>query len=152
MEDGMTVSEDCELCATAGGELVWEDGRCRIVKVGGAEGQAFAGFCRVIWRGHVREMSDLAAADQAHLMHIVLTLEAVLRRLYQPDKINLASLGNLTPHVHWHVIPRWQDDSHFPAPIWATAQRQGSAVRPAITLQTLQAACDQALRTLDSQP
>jgi diadenosine tetraphosphate (Ap4A) HIT family hydrolase len=41
----------------------------------------------------------------------------------RPDKINLASLGNVVPHLHWHVIPRWRDDSHFPAPIWATAKR-----------------------------
>jgi diadenosine tetraphosphate (Ap4A) HIT family hydrolase len=41
----------------------------------------------------------------------------------QPDKINLACLGNVVPHLHWHVIPRWRDDSHFPAPIWAAAKR-----------------------------
>jgi diadenosine tetraphosphate (Ap4A) HIT family hydrolase len=41
----------------------------------------------------------------------------------QPDKINLASLGNMVPHLHWHVVPRWRDDSHFPAPIWAAAKR-----------------------------
>jgi len=39
------------------------------------------------------------------------------------DKMNLASLGNQTPHVHWHVVPRFRDDRHFPGPIWAAAQR-----------------------------
>jgi diadenosine tetraphosphate (Ap4A) HIT family hydrolase len=41
-----------------------------------------------------------------------------------PDKINLASLGNVVPHLHWHVIPRFADDPHFPNPVWGV--RQGS--------------------------
>jgi diadenosine tetraphosphate (Ap4A) HIT family hydrolase len=44
----------------------------------------------------------------------------------QPDKMNLASLGNQTPHVHWHVIPRFRDDRHFPTPVWAVPQRAAS--------------------------
>jgi diadenosine tetraphosphate (Ap4A) HIT family hydrolase len=53
----------------------------------------------------------------------VFAVEMVLRRLMSPDKINLACLGNLTPHLHWHVIPRYADDPHFPLPIWAPPQR-----------------------------
>jgi diadenosine tetraphosphate (Ap4A) HIT family hydrolase len=45
-----------------------------------------------------------------------------------PDKINLASLGNVVPHLHWHVIPRFADDAHFPSPVWAQAQRPSSQV------------------------
>ena len=45
----------------------------------------------------------------------------------QPHKINLASLGNMTPHLHWHVIPRFDDDAQFPAPVWAPAQRVTAA-------------------------
>ena len=37
--------------------------------------------------------------------------------------INLASFGNRTPHVHWHVIPRYHDDAHFPDPVWGIARR-----------------------------
>lgn len=111
----------CELCETTGGELLWQDESCRVVRVSGDEGRSFPGFCRVIWRAHVREMSELTPAERSHLMSVVHATECAVRRLARPDKINLASLGNLTPHVHWHVIPRWQDDSHFPAPIWAAA-------------------------------
>ena len=113
----------CELCQTPGGEVLWKDGLCRVVRVGGDEGGAFPGFCRVVWNAHVAEMTSLAAADRRHLMNVVFATEAALRSLVLPDKINLASLGNLVPHVHWHVIPRWHDDSHFPAPIWAAARR-----------------------------
>jgi len=43
-----------------------------------------------------------------------------------PHKVNLASLGNVVPHVHWHVIPRFLDDRHYPDPVW-TAPRRDSA-------------------------
>lgn len=113
----------CELCESPGGEVLWQDGRCRVIRVAGAEAQAFPGFCRVIWKEHVREMSDLAPADRRHLLDVVGAVEAAVRAVVAPAKINLASLGNVVPHLHWHVIPRWTDDSHFPAPIWAAAAR-----------------------------
>jgi diadenosine tetraphosphate (Ap4A) HIT family hydrolase len=47
-----------------------------------------------------------------------------VRNIMLPEKINLACLGNMTPHLHWHVIPRYLDDAHFPSPVWAQAQRQ----------------------------
>lgn len=117
------MDEACELCVRQGGDLLWEDDRCRVVRVGGAEGAAFPGFCRVIWRTHVAEMTMLSTADASHLFAVVLAVERVLRAELRPDKINLASLGNVVPHLHWHVIPRWSDDSHFPRPIWAEPTR-----------------------------
>jgi len=118
-------TDDCELCHAAGGELLWADDRCRVVRIGGEEGARFPGFCRVIWQAHVVEMGDLDADDARHLLDVVMAVERTIRQQMSPDKINLASLGNLTPHLHWHVIPRWHDDSHFPLPIWAAPQRTG---------------------------
>lgn len=115
---------DCELCGGTGGELLWQDARCRVVQVTEA---GYPGFCRVIWRAHVKEMTDLSEDDRNHMMHVVFAVEAVLREQLDPLKINLASLGNLVPHLHWHVIPRHADDPHFPQPIWAGAQRPARA-------------------------
>jgi diadenosine tetraphosphate (Ap4A) HIT family hydrolase len=124
----------CELCDTPGGDILWQDESCRVVAVGGAEGAAFPGFCRVIWRAHVREMSDLAPDERRHLLNVVDAAERAVRAVVAPDKINLASLGNIVPHLHWHVIPRWIDDSHFPAPVWAAPARAvPSRPRPATT-------------------
>ena len=120
----------CELCESPGGEILWQDGRCRVIRVGGGEGAAFPGFCRVVWNAHVAEMSELAAAERSHLLAVVDAVERVVRAAVRPDKINLASLGNVVPHLHWHVIPRWRDDSHFPAPIWAAAARPAPARIP----------------------
>jgi diadenosine tetraphosphate (Ap4A) HIT family hydrolase len=84
----------------------------------------YPGFCRVIWNEHVREMSDLSAADRMLLNDVVWHVETAVREVMAPDKINVASLGNVVPHLHWHVIPRYVDDTHFPNPVWAAAVRE----------------------------
>ncbi len=110
----------CELCQQTGGELLWRDSTCRVVLIKDAD---YAGFCRVIWNAHVREMTDLADAERQHCMRVVLAVEQALRNVLKPYKINLASLGNMTPHLHWHVIPRYAHDAHFPYPVWGERQR-----------------------------
>jgi diadenosine tetraphosphate (Ap4A) HIT family hydrolase len=122
--EGVEVLPVCELCNQVGGTLLWQDETCRVVLVEDAD---YPGFCRVIWKLHVKEMTDLSAVERGHLMAIVFVVEAVVREVMRPDKINLASLGNLTPHLHWHVIPRYQHDKHFPQPIWGAAQREGES-------------------------
>lgn len=114
----------CELCESDGGDVLWRDPNCRVVYV---DEPGYPGFCRVIWNAHVKEMTDLSGETRAHLMHIVFEVEAVLREVLQPEKLNLASLGNVTPHLHWHVIPRFSDDPHFPNPVW------GPRLRPPAT-------------------
>lgn len=123
----------CELCATLGGELLWRDDVCRIVLVADAD---YPGFCRVILDRHVKEMTDLDAEVRQRLMSAVFAAELAVRRVMQPDKINLASFGNMTPHLHWHVIPRFADDKHFPNSIWGEALRVGGThAVPAIAEQ-----------------
>jgi diadenosine tetraphosphate (Ap4A) HIT family hydrolase len=117
----------CELCEQVGGALLWQDETCRVVLVADAD---YPGLCRVIWKQHVKEMTDLSAAEREHFMATVFAVEAAVRKVMHPDKINLASLGNMTPHLHWHVIPRYTHDKHFPQPIWGTAQRAGTSALP----------------------
>jgi len=88
-----------------------------------ADDANYPGFARVIWKDHVREVSDLPEADRLLLNDAVYKLELAVRDVMQPLKVNVASLGNVVPHLHWHVIPRYADDAHFPAPVWAQAQR-----------------------------
>ena len=113
----------CELCEAEGGRLLLSNELLRVVLVDDPD---FPGFARVIWNDHVREMSDLAAADQQRLMQTVFAVERAQRAVLAPEKVNLASLGNVVPHLHWHVIPRFVNDSHFPQPIWGTRQREQS--------------------------
>ena len=93
----------------------------------------------MILYAHVKEMTDLPADDRQRLMAVVFAVEAAVREVVQPDKINLASLGNVVPHLHWHVIPRWSDDTNFPDAIWASARRPAASRRlPADFRQQLQ--------------
>lgn len=113
----------CELCTTDGGDVLYRDAALRIVAVTGADGENYRGFCRVIWNAHVKEMTDLNAAQRFIFMDAVFKLESVLRKQLNPEKMNIASLGNMTPHLHWHVIPRFIGDATYPKPIWATPDR-----------------------------
>lgn len=103
--------------------LLWQDDFCRVVLVDDAH---YPGFCRVILNRHVKEMSNLDEVSRQRLMQVVFETEAAVREVMSPDKINLASLGNVVPHLHWHVIPRFSDDKHFPNPIWGAANREGA--------------------------
>lgn len=113
---------DCPLCNHSADNIIWHDESCRIIAVDDPD---YPGFCRVIWNAHVAEMTDLPQADRRHLLDVVMATEEALRTTMRPTKINLASLGNMVPHLHWHVIPRFADDRHFPEPIWGTSQRAG---------------------------
>lgn len=113
---------DCPLCQPRGETVLWRDALCRIVHV---EDRDYPGFLRVIWQAHVKEMTDLDIRSRKYLMSVVFAAEAALRELLAPDKINLASLGNQVPHLHWHVIARFADDAHFPDPVWAAPRRAG---------------------------
>ncbi len=116
---------DCELCAAKIEDVLVNTPKFRVILVDDAN---YPGFCRVIWNAHVKEMTDLAIADRSALMQAVCKVEQAIRDVMQPHKINLASLGNMVPHLHWHVIPRYQDDAHFPNPVWAATDRVSSEV------------------------
>jgi diadenosine tetraphosphate (Ap4A) HIT family hydrolase len=110
----------CELCNLQIAP-VWRNERFAVIMVDDA---SYPGFVRVIWHEHVREMSDLPDVDRLALNDAVHRVELAVRAILQPLKINLASLGNVVPHLHWHIIPRFADDAHFPAPVWAAAVRE----------------------------
>ena len=118
-----TAAPACALC-TAGEETVlWRDEAARVVLV---PEPAWPGYCRVILARHAAELSDLGPAECARLLRVVVATERAVRAALRPDKINLASLGNQVPHLHWHVIPRWRDDPCFPDAIWAAPRRPGA--------------------------
>lgn len=116
----------CPLCADDSGKLVFRNDHLRVIQ---AEEPGFPAFYRVVWNAHVAEFSDLSADERTVCMNAVVAVEQALRTVLQPTKINLATLGNMVPHLHWHVVARFDWDSHFPAPLWAAAQRPVDAAR-----------------------
>ena len=116
---------NCVLCKEAlkpeEGQLVWRGDDCRVILVNDPE---LPGFCRVIWNHHVAEMTDLTHSEREHLMALVFAVEEAVRHVMSPDKVNIAALGNMVPHIHWHVIPRYKDDAFFPGSAWSAKTQQ----------------------------
>ncbi len=110
----------CELCQAGAGEMIWRDADWRLVRV---DDVAFPGFYRLISNHHVAEFSQLSPDARQRCVALLAWVETLVIRHLRPTKMNLASLGNVVPHLHWHVVARFDWDSHYPSPIWAAAQR-----------------------------
>lgn len=139
----------CVLCTQATGVPLWHDEAWRVIR---AEDPDFPAYYRVIARHHVAEFSALLAPERARCMDLVCRIERVLIEQLQPTKINLAALGNMVPHLHWHVIARFGWDSHFPQAVWGTRQREvagGALARLPLSLHDLDACVVDALRSRD---
>lgn len=138
----------CELCRTDGGLVVARSAQLRVVRPDDAD---FPATYRVVWNGHVAEWTDLPTEQRGLCMRAVAKVETVLREALVPTKINLASLGNVVPHLHWHVIARFDWDSHYPQPVWGTAQRlvePSATQRLALGLEALDARIASAIATM----
>ncbi|AZY47850.1 HIT family protein [Bordetella avium] len=118
---------NCPLCQTDGGELIWQGAHLRVID---AQDPDYPGFTRIIWTAHLPEMTSLSTRGRDLLMRAVYAVEQAQHDILQPDKINLAALGNMVPHLHWHIIPRWREDRHFPGAVWA-APRFATGQEPA---------------------
>jgi diadenosine tetraphosphate (Ap4A) HIT family hydrolase len=122
----------CELCEQEGGIPVFRNEALRVIRAQDADHPA---FYRVIWNAHVAEWTDLPPPDRSRIMQAVAKVEGVLRESLKPTKVNLASLGNVVPHLHWHVIARfdWEevDDatSRLALPLPQLDERVASALR-----------------------
>ena len=107
---------DCPLCIRTARSELWSNTLLRVID---ADEPEFPGLTRVIWHDHVREMTDLTESQRHYVMSTVWVVESVMRQHLAPIKVNLAQFGNMVPHLHWHVIPRWASDPRFPDAIWA---------------------------------
>ena len=119
--------ENCTLCKSdikpEVGQLIWRGDDCRVVLVNDPD---LPGFCRVIWNRHVAEMTDLTFGEREHMMTLVFAVEEAIRHVMHPDKVNVAALGNMVPHLHWHVIPRYKDDAFYPGSAWSKRVQETS--------------------------
>lgn len=85
----------CPICTADNEDILLQTPNLRVIAVHN-EASAPA-FCRVIWNDHIAEMTDLSAAERAEIMEMVYKVEAAMRQVFRPAKINLASLGNVVP-------------------------------------------------------
>jgi diadenosine tetraphosphate (Ap4A) HIT family hydrolase len=135
----------CPLCEQAGGRVVLQTPRWRLVH---ASEPGFPAFYRLVWQEHVKEFSQLPAADRAACLEVLVAVEQAMLRHLQPDKVNLATLGNAVPHLHWHVVARFAWDTHFPGAVWAAPQRAADERKAAEVAGRLPALEDEVLASL----
>ncbi|NOL49301.1 HIT family protein [Pelistega europaea] len=110
----------CPLCNTPGGQVLYENNFIRVIN---ANDPHYPAFTRVVLQRHIAEMTDLDIQERQRLMDYVYLVEKTQRDILHPDKINLAAFGTMVPHLHWHIIPRFKWDLHFPASVWSAKQR-----------------------------
>lgn len=106
---------ECFFCLNSGGQVLYNCDAYRIILVDDSD---YPGYLRVVLNRHLKELTDLSFDENINLYQAVIKCEQILRQTLNPEKINIASFGNVTPHIHWHVIPRFSDDKHFPNPTW----------------------------------
>lgn len=81
--------------------------------------QFFPGYCFVFAKNHVTELFHLDAATRSGIIEEVNRVAAALYAAFTPTKINYELLGNMVPHMHWHIVPRFTADPLWPRPIWS---------------------------------
>ena len=86
--------------------------------------QFFPGYTLLFTKQHVTELFHLDRAIRTELMEEVSRVAQALSGVFRPDKINYELLGNMVPHIHWHLVPRFSTESLWPRPIWAEAHTE----------------------------
>ncbi|MEC8140272.1 MAG: HIT domain-containing protein, partial [Pseudomonadota bacterium] len=66
----------------------------------------------------VKEIIDLSEELQITLLQESGKLSKLLQQVFNPDKLNVAALGNMVPQLHVHHIARFTTDAAWPTPIW----------------------------------
>ena len=77
-----------------------------------------------------KEMSEVPGELKFEIYYLLDIVEKEMLAYYNPTKINIASFGNYMPHVHWHVMARFEEDSYYPEPMWGTKQREATLSLP----------------------
>ena len=81
--------------------------------------QFFPGYTLLFSKTHVTELFHLDRRVRGELMEEVSRTAKALFNIFRPDKINYELLGNMVPHMHWHLVPRFASEKVWPRPIWA---------------------------------
>lgn len=82
-------------------------------------------WLKIFTKRKIAEMSEAAPEEKAAIWKALEAIEKIMIELYGPKKINIAQFGNYLPHLHWHIMARFETDSYFPEPMWGVRQREG---------------------------
>lgn len=111
------ITANCPLCVAKDEFIIYSNDIFRVILV---DDRLYPGYIRLILNSHKKEMTDIEPEKASAIFRALLIIERNIRDIFNPDKINLACFGNMVPHLHWHIIPRYTNDTHFPNPIWGS--------------------------------
>jgi len=83
-------------------------------------------WLKIFTKESYREMSEVPLKIKMEIYELLDIIEKEMLSYYNPTKINIASFGNYLPHVHWHIMARFKEDSYFPEPMWGKKQRKSN--------------------------
>ena len=90
-----------------------------------------------------KEMSEVPGVIKFEIYDLLDIIEKEMLSYYNPKKVNIASFGNYMPHVHWHIMARFEEDSFFPEPMWGTKQRESD-----LSLPEFEVFCERVIKTI----
>jgi diadenosine tetraphosphate (Ap4A) HIT family hydrolase len=99
----------CPLCNPIDEDIIFQNALFRVILV-----DDIPGYVRVITQKHVKELSELSINEAITITKALIAIEEKIIELLKPDKINIASLGNMVAHLHFHIIPRYKNDPWWP--------------------------------------
>ena len=141
------MSPVCKACQKAWPSPDYHLGDCGLTRAYLFEDQFFHGWTILVLKQHATELFHLSASERAGLIEEISAVAEALADVYEARKINYELLGNQLPHIHWHLIPRGQDDPAPTEPVWRVSHTPISLDRH--TLRTQLTAVREALsRTL----
>ena len=114
---------DCPFCLPRSGidEFMVEVAQLSIATLYLEKIQTYRGHCVLLFDPrHVTRIDELEAAEWQSLSADLRAAELALMKTFAPDHINVASIGQVVPHLHWHIVPRYTDDPRWGGPIWTT--------------------------------
>jgi diadenosine tetraphosphate (Ap4A) HIT family hydrolase len=85
--------------------------------------QAYHGYCIVVARRHCREIFELDPVERRSYFEEMCLVARAINECFRPHKLNYELLGNQVPHLHWHLFPRYEDDSETLKPVWLAIDR-----------------------------
>ena len=88
--------------------------------------QFYKGYALFLCKKHVTELHELDDKFKAEFLNEMSQVAKAVHKTFNPVKLNYELLGNANPHLHWHIIPRYKNDSNPKKPIWSTRRKQGT--------------------------
>ncbi|HEY6914713.1 MAG TPA: HIT family protein [Paludibacter sp.] len=75
--------------------------------------QSHPGRCVVAYKDHVKELFELSEADRNAFMADVCNVAEAIQKAFSPAKINYGAYSDKLPHLHFHIVPKYDGEFEF---------------------------------------